>query len=74
MTVSGILVSALAMAFSVIVGARRPQQRIAESKDVTFVQTWLPTDLSSATQTWIEPQVPFRQHHAPGHERVDHGA
>ncbi len=60
MTVSGILVSALAMAFSVIVRSQAgSQQRIAESKDVTFVQTWLPTDLSSATQTWIEPQVPF---------------
>ncbi len=60
MTVSGILVSALAMAFSVIVRSQAgSQQRIAESKDVTFVQTWLPTDLSSATQTWIEPVVPF---------------
>ena len=60
MTVSGILVSALAMAFSVIVRSQSgSQQRIAESKDVTFVQTWLPTDLSSATQTWIEPVLPF---------------
>lgn len=60
MTVSGVLVSALAMAFSVIVRSQAgSQQRIAESKDVTFVQTWLPTDLSSATQTWIEPVVPF---------------
>lgn len=60
MMVSGILVSALAMAFSVIVRSQTgSQQRIAESKDVTFVQTWLPTDLSSATQTWIEPQLPF---------------
>ena len=60
MTVSGILVASLAMAFSVIVRSQTgSQQRIAESKDVTFVQTWLPADLSSATQTWIEPTVPF---------------
>lgn len=60
MTVSGILVASLAMAFSVIVRSQTGgQQRIAESKDVTFVQTWLPADLSSATQTWVEPVVPF---------------
>jgi prepilin-type N-terminal cleavage/methylation domain-containing protein len=60
MMVSGILVSSLAMAFSVIVRRQTgSEQRIAVSKDVTFVQTLLPTDLSSATQTWIKPELPF---------------
>lgn len=60
MTVSGILVAALSMAFSVVVASgMSATNRVAESKDVTFVQTWLPADLSSATQTWITPKLPF---------------
>lgn len=60
MTVSGVLVASLAMAFSVVVQSQSgAQQRISESKDITFVQTWLPADLSSATQTWLEPQLGF---------------
>jgi prepilin-type N-terminal cleavage/methylation domain-containing protein len=57
---TGILVASLGFAFSVVVnGQSSAQNRISESKDVTFVQTWLPADLSSATQTWIDPQLPF---------------
>lgn len=60
MTVSGVLVASLAMAFSVVVQSQTgAQQRISESKDITFVQTWMPTDLSSATQTWLEPELGF---------------
>lgn len=60
MMVSGLLVTSLAMAFSVVVRSQGgSQQRIAESKDITFVQTWLPADLSSATQTWLEPELGF---------------
>ena len=60
MMVSGILVVSLSLAFSVVVRSQSgSQQRIAESKDITFVQTWLPTDLSSATQTWLQPDLGF---------------
>lgn len=60
MTVGSLLVAMMATAFSVMARAQtNAVDRVAESKDVTFVQTWLPTDLSSATQTWIEPTLPF---------------
>ena len=67
MTVSGILASALALAFSVVVRSQTgATQRIGESKDITFVQTWLPADLSSATKTWVDPQLGFLDASLPG--------
>lgn len=58
--VSGMLVTALAFAFSTVVrGQDGSMQRLTESKDVTFVQTWIAADLSSATESWIEPVLPF---------------
>lgn len=60
MTVGSLLVASLGFAFSVVArGQTGSQSRITESKDITFVQTWLPADLSSATRTWLEPQLEF---------------
>lgn len=56
LVISGILVSTLTMAFSVVVRSQQPaQDRIAESKDVSFVQTWLPIDLASSKELNKEP-------------------
>jgi prepilin-type N-terminal cleavage/methylation domain-containing protein len=47
--ISGILVVAIAMAFTTVLRTEASAStRLAESKDITFVQTWLPVDLSSA--------------------------
>ena len=45
----GVLATALAGAFSVVLQQQKPTiDRIAESKDITFVQTWIPLDVASA--------------------------
>ena len=47
--ISGILIVAIAMAFTTVLQTEASaSSRLAESKDITFVQTWLPVDLSSA--------------------------
>jgi prepilin-type N-terminal cleavage/methylation domain-containing protein len=47
--ISGILVVAIAMAFTTVLRTEaNATTRLAESKDITFVQTWVPIDLSSA--------------------------
>ncbi len=47
--ISGILIVAIAMAFTTVLRTEASaSSRLAESKDITFVQTWLPVDLSSA--------------------------
>jgi prepilin-type N-terminal cleavage/methylation domain-containing protein len=47
--ISGILIVAIAMAFTTVLRTEASAStRLAESKDITFVQTWLPIDLSSA--------------------------
>ncbi len=45
----GIIATSLAGAFSVVLRQQKPTiDRIAESKDITFVQTWIPLDVASA--------------------------
>jgi len=47
--ISGILIVAIAIAFTTVLRTEASAStRLAESKDITFVQTWLPVDLSSA--------------------------
>ncbi len=47
--ISGILIVSIAMAFTTVLRTEASAStRLAESKDITFVQTWLPIDLSSA--------------------------
>ncbi|HUS42152.1 MAG TPA: prepilin-type N-terminal cleavage/methylation domain-containing protein [Ilumatobacteraceae bacterium] len=47
--ISGILIVAIAIAFTTVLRTEASaSSRLAESKDITFVQTWLPVDLSSA--------------------------
>ncbi|MEL6890152.1 MAG: prepilin-type N-terminal cleavage/methylation domain-containing protein [Actinomycetota bacterium] len=51
-TLSGVLIVAIATAFTVMLSSQgNAGDRLAISKDVTFVQTWLPLDLSSALET-----------------------
>ena len=51
--ISGILVVAIAMAFTTVLQTEASAtSRLAESKDITFVQTWLPVDLSSAIASY----------------------
>ncbi len=54
--ISGFVMSALAMAIIVILRANGPtSDRITESKDVAFLQTYLPVDYSSAVSRNIDP-------------------
>ncbi len=53
--ISGILVVSISMAFTTVLRTQgQATDRLAESKDITFVQTWLPVDLSSALATFTE--------------------
>lgn len=55
MTVSGVLVASIATALSVVIQtAPRTEARLAESKDVTFLQTWVPVDLSTAINSYAD--------------------
>ena len=48
-TILGIIMSSLAAAVIVMLRTEAPtRDRISESKDVTFLQAWIPTDLASA--------------------------
>ena len=54
--ISGILVVSISMAFTTVLQTQsQATNRLAESKDITFVQTWLPVDLSSALDTFSMP-------------------
>lgn len=51
--VTGTLVATLATAFAVVARSTPDaERRLAESKDVTFVQAWVPVDLRSAINSW----------------------
>jgi prepilin-type N-terminal cleavage/methylation domain-containing protein len=54
--VSGILTMAISSAFLIVLRTQESSgDRLAESRDITFVQTWLPVDLSSAISTHDSP-------------------
>ena len=59
--ISGILIVSISMAFTTVLRTQsQATNRLAESKDITFVQTWLPVDLSSALDTYSmvgEPEL-----------------
>jgi prepilin-type N-terminal cleavage/methylation domain-containing protein len=55
-TILGVIMSSLAAAVIVMLRSEAPtRDRIAESKDVTFLQAWIPTDLASAVSRNVEP-------------------
>jgi len=55
-TILGLIMSSLAAAVIVMLRSEAPtRDRIAESKDVTFLQAWIPTDLASAVSRNVEP-------------------
>jgi prepilin-type N-terminal cleavage/methylation domain-containing protein len=54
--ISGILTVSISMAFTTVLRTQsQATDRLAESKDITFVQTWFPVDLSSALDTFSMP-------------------
>jgi len=56
MLISGILIVSISMAFTTVLRTQgQASARLRESKDITFVQTWLPVDLSSALETFDTP-------------------
>jgi prepilin-type N-terminal cleavage/methylation domain-containing protein len=56
MTISGVLLGAISAALIMVLRTSpRIQQSVAESKDVSFVQTWVPIDLSSASSIETSP-------------------
>lgn len=56
MTLSGVLIAAISLAISVMLTATPEAEiRLAESKDITFLQTWVPVDLSSAINSYDNP-------------------
>ena len=55
-TILGVIMSSLAAAVIVMLRSEAPtRDRIAESKDVTFLQAWIPTDLASAVSRNVVP-------------------
>ncbi len=56
MTITGVILASICAAFLVILKTTpQAEQRVAISKDITFVQTWLPVDLASASETFTDP-------------------
>ncbi|MGK0330958.1 MAG: prepilin-type N-terminal cleavage/methylation domain-containing protein [Minisyncoccia bacterium] len=56
MTLSGVLIAAIALSISVMLNAApQAETRLAESSDITFLQTWVPVDLSSAIDSYDDP-------------------
>ncbi|MET0909855.1 MAG: prepilin-type N-terminal cleavage/methylation domain-containing protein, partial [Ilumatobacteraceae bacterium] len=57
-TILGVIMATLSAAVILILKAQKPiQARIAEAKDVAFLQTWLPVDLASATSSDRTPTL-----------------
>jgi len=55
-TVAGTMLASVCAALIVVLKtAPQAEQRVAVSKDISFVQTWLPVDLASASATNTEP-------------------
>jgi prepilin-type N-terminal cleavage/methylation domain-containing protein len=55
-TILGIIMTSLAAAVIVMLRAEAPtRDRIAESKDISFLQAWIPTDLASAVTRNVDP-------------------
>ena len=53
---TGLMTIAISTAFLVVLRSQvESTDRLAQSKDITFVQTWLPVDLSSATHSFDDP-------------------
>ena len=56
-TILGIIMASLSAAMIVILRTERPMRdQLAETKDITFLQAWIPRDLASATSRNTEPQ------------------
>ncbi len=55
-TILGIIMSSLSAAMIVILRTERPiKDHLSESKDITFLQAWIPNDLASASSRNIDP-------------------
>jgi len=55
-TILGIIMTSLSAATIVILRTERPiKDHLSESKDITFLQAWIPNDLASATSRNIDP-------------------
>jgi prepilin-type N-terminal cleavage/methylation domain-containing protein len=55
-SLSGVLIAAISLAISVMLtAAPQSEIRLSESKDITLVQTWVPVDLSSAINSYDNP-------------------
>jgi prepilin-type N-terminal cleavage/methylation domain-containing protein len=56
--ISGTLVTAVALGFSVIARNHQPTlDRVAESKDISFIQAWVPLDLASSVTVDTSPTL-----------------
>ena len=56
MAITGIIVSAISLALMTLLrSSTESTSRLAESKDITFAQTWVPMDLSSSSDSWGSP-------------------
>ncbi|MFT4865695.1 MAG: prepilin-type N-terminal cleavage/methylation domain-containing protein, partial [Ilumatobacter sp.] len=55
-SLSGVLLAAISLAISVMLTATpQAEIRLSESKDITFLQTWVPVDLASAIDSYDDP-------------------
>ena len=55
-TILGIIMTSLSASMIVILRSERPiKDNLSESKDITFLQAWIPNDLASASSRNIDP-------------------
>jgi len=55
-TILGIIMTSLSAAMIVVLRTERPiKDHLSESKDITFLQAWIPNDLASASSRNIDP-------------------
>ncbi|MEY3147618.1 MAG: hypothetical protein RL688_837, partial [Actinomycetota bacterium] len=55
-TILGIIMTSLTAAMIVILRTEQPiKDNLSESKDITFLQAWIPNDLASASSRNIDP-------------------
>jgi|TARA_R110002110_G_scaffold197254_1_gene407407 prepilin-type N-terminal cleavage/methylation domain-containing protein len=76
MTLSGVLIAAISLSISVMLkAAPQAETRLAESSDITFLQTWVPVDLSSAIDSYDDPDdARLKEDMAAGDPSVSYNA
>lgn len=66
-SIIGLLMASITAAFTVVLRSQKPTlDRLSESKDVLFVETWVPIDLASAKSIDVSPTLQPAAESLPG--------